>query len=99
MDREEGRRHKQEDKHMDRYTGQRVQALPHKAPESNPSQENRRGRKEKSEREKTETESATDKRQIEALIYSSSESEGIRATESSTEEKYTGDKLSRYYVK
>lgn len=45
---------------------ERDQALPHEAPESNPSQKTKKGEgggRKKSERKQTEPESATDKRQ------------------------------------
>lgn len=57
----------------------RDQALPHEAPESNPSQKTKQGRKE-IEREKTEPESATHNRQTETSIRQKGGKQSKRAT-------------------
>lgn len=88
MDRKESRRHKQEDKHMDRHTGESRHYPIRLLKESKPRKQRR---KEKSERQKTETESATDKRQREASIYSRRKRRN-QGDRKQYKEKYTGDK-------
>lgn len=61
MDRKESRTHKQEDKHMDRYTGRESRHYPIRLLKA--IQARKQSKEEKNvKREKTETESATDKR-------------------------------------
>lgn len=82
MDRREGRRHKQQDKHMDRYIGTGSKHYPIRLLKA--IQARKKGGRKKGEREKTETESADRKKDRQKHQSTAGEREEIRATESST---------------